>query len=145
MSNLFNPKDYQSFLARLDQLQADQQPLWGNMTPAQMLAHCTATQEACNGQPLTQTPLFVRLFRGFIKKSVLDDKPYKKGIPTHPQYLIRDERDFEVEKAKFLASLEKFVANTGSAEHSLFGTLTAEERNKAIYKHHNHHWEQFGL
>lgn len=145
MSNLFNPSDYQAFLARLEHLQADQQPLWGQMTPAQMLAHCTATQEACNGQPLTKTPLFVRLFKGFIKKSVLDDKPYKRGIPTHPQYLIRDERDFEVEKAKFLASLEKFVANTGSAEHTLFGTLTVEERNKAIYKHHNHHWEQFGL
>lgn len=145
MNNLFDSQDYQKFVARLDALQHDTQPLWGSMTAAQMLAHCTETQEACNGKPLVGTPFFVKLFKGFIKKSVLNDKPYKQGIPTHPQYIIRNKRDFEQEKANFLASLEQFVANKGTAEHSLFGTLSAEERNKAIVKHHSHHWAQFGL
>lgn len=117
----------------------------GRMTPAQMLAHCTEVQEACNGKPLTNTPFFVRLFKGFIKKAVLNDSSYKQGIPTHPQCVITNQKDFALEKANFLASLERFVANTSSVEHSLFGPLSVEERNKLIIKHHHHHWAQFGL
>jgi hypothetical protein len=143
--DIFNPKDHQNFIRRLENLQPDQHPLWGKMTPAQMLVHCTAVQDACNGTTLQKTPFIVKLFKGAIKRSVLDDKPYTKGIPTHPQYRVTDARGFEQAKADFLTSLERFVGNTGSAEHSLFGTLSKEERSKALGKHHEHHWAQFGL
>lgn len=143
--DLFDATDYQAFLARFHKLQADSKPLWGKMNAAQMLAHCTEVQDACNGKALKNTPFFIKLFKGFIRKSVLNRKPYPKGSPTHNQYIISNEREFDVEKQRFLDSLAAFVENTGSCQHTLFGELSQQERSWTIYKHHNHHLEQFGV
>jgi hypothetical protein len=143
--NLFEPAIYESFKARFQKIEADSQPLWGKMNAAQMFAHCTEVQEACNGKALKNTPFFLKIFKGFIKKSVLNDKPYPKSSPTHQQYIISNQKDFDTEKQRFLDSLETFVNNTGSANHTLFGKISPEERSWGIYKHHTHHLEQFGV
>ncbi|WP_052598629.1 DUF1569 domain-containing protein [Aureispira sp. CCB-QB1] len=143
--NLFDPQVYQDFKARFQRIKADSRPLWGTMNAAQMFAHCTEVQEACNGKALKNTPFFLKLFKGFIKKSVLNDKPYPKSSPTHQQYVISSQKDFDAEKERFLASMDAFVRHTGSAEHTLFGKLSPSERSWAIYKHHSHHLEQFGV
>ena len=145
MINLFDPKDYANFVDRIHQLSADSQPKWGKMSAAQMLKHCMEVQDACNGKPLQNVSFFIKLFKGFIKRSVLNDKPYPQNSPTAPQYLVTEELDFTKAKEDFLASLTRFIENTGSAEHTLFGTLSQQERNKAIAKHHLHHLEQFGV
>lgn len=145
MMNLFNANDYNNFIHRIQQLKADTKPQWGKMNAAQLLRHCMEVQDACNGKPIQNVSFLMKLFKGFVKKSVLNDKPYPKNSPTAPQYIVTDNVDFEKAKAAFLNSLERFVANTGSAEHTLFGTLSQQERNKAIVKHHLHHLEQFGV
>lgn len=143
--NIFEPEIYASLKTRFQKIEANSTPLWGKMNAAQMFAHCTEVQEVCNGKALENTPFFLKLFRGFIKKSVLNEKPYPKGSPTHKQYVINSQKDFETEKQRFLESLATFVANTGSIEHSLFGKMSPEERSWGIYKHHVHHLEQFGV
>lgn len=143
--DLFEETTYQLFLDRIDKIQASSQPLWGTMSAAQMFAHCTEVQEACNGKPLEKTPFFIKLLKGFIRKSVLSDKPYTKSLQTHQQYIISDQKDFDQEKKRFLISLEAFIQNKGSIQHTLFGKMSVEERSWAIYKHHNHHLEQFGV
>lgn len=143
--DLFNVNDYKIFLDRVHQLNANSQPLWGSMTVGQMLAHCREVQDVCNGKTLQKTSFLIKLFKGFIKKSVLSDKPYPKNLQTHQQYIVSDPKDFELEKAAFLKSLDAFVNNTNSIEHSLFGTMSVVERSWAVYKHHNHHLEQFGV
>jgi len=145
MINLFDTNDYNHFVNRINQLQADSKPQWGKMNAAQMLKHCMEVQDACNGKPLQNVSFIIKLFKSFVKKSVLSDKPYPKNSPTAPQYLVTNTIDFNEAKAAFLSSLERFVANTGSAEHTLFGTLSKEERNKAVAKHNLHHLEQFGV
>jgi hypothetical protein len=143
--NIFDPKVYESLKARFQKIEANSSPLWGKMTAAQMFAHCTEVQEVCNGKALENTPFFLKLFKGFIKKSVLNDKAYPKSSPTHKQYVITSQKDFDSEKQRFLDSLATFVNNTGSAQHTLFGNLSPEERSWGIYKHHVHHLEQFGV
>lgn len=143
--NIFEPSVYEALKARFQNINIDSTALWGKMTAAQMFAHCTEVQEVCNGKALENTPFFLKLFKGFIKKSVLNDKAYPKGSPTHQQYVMTSQKDFDTEKQRFLASLETFVNNTGSIEHSLFGKMSPEERSWGIYKHHVHHLEQFGV
>ena len=143
--NIFEPKVYENLKTRFQKIEANTSPLWGKMSAAQMLAHCTEVQEVCNGKALKNTAFFLKLFKGFIKKSVLNDKPYPKGSPTHKQYIISSQKDFDTEKQRFLDSLATFVKNTDSIEHSLFGKMSSEERSWAIYKHHVHHLEQFGV
>lgn len=143
--DLFDQKEFDQFKKRFDQLNEHSIPIWGKMNAAQMLAHCREIQEVCNGKVLNGTPFLIKIFRNFIKKSVLNQKAYKRNTPTHNQYKINDVKDFDNEKKLFLASLDQFVSNKGSTDHSLFGILTEEERNQAVVKHHLHHMEQFGI
>ncbi len=144
--NLFNNEDYNIFIERINKLTADTKPKWGTMNAAQMLAHCAEIQEVCNGKELKKTPFIVKLFKGFIRKMVLNDKPYKQSEQTHPQYVTAStEQDFEQAKSRFIASLDAMRAHRGDGHHSLFGKMNEEERSWGMYKHHTHHFEQFGI
>ncbi len=74
-------------LERIDGLSPDTQPQWGVMSAGQMLSHCAEIQEVSNGKALEGTPFIVRLLGGFIRKMVVNDKPYPRSTKTHPQYL----------------------------------------------------------
>lgn len=143
--NLFETKNYESLVQRIQQLKATDKPLWGKMNVAQMLAHCAEIQEVANGKSL-KTPFLLRLFKGFIRKAVVNEVAYKKGTPTHPQYLMHHtEVDFEKAKERFLKALEIMHQQKGEAIHPLFGEMTEKERSWGMYKHHNHHLQQFGV
>ena len=115
-----------------------------------MLAHCAEAQEVANGtKKLEGAPFVAKLFKGFIRKTVVNEKPYPKGTKTHPQYLQSTERDFQREKEYLLSALKMFVkmdeAKVARVEHLLFGRMTREERGWGMYKHLDHHLKQFGV
>jgi hypothetical protein len=143
--NLFDAKNYALFINRIEQLQPTDKPLWGKMNAAQMLAHCAEIQEVANGKEL-QTTFIFRLLRGFVRKTVLNDKPYKKGIPTHPQYVTDTTTvAFEEAKKRLLKALKTMYEKKGVAEHPYLGRMTEQERSWGMYKHHDHHLQQFGV
>ena len=147
--NLLSPDIHQECIQRIETLTPDTKPAWGKMTAAQMLAHCAEIQEVANGKPLENTPFFAKLFKGYIRKMVTNDTPYPKNTKTHPQYLQTQDRDFETEKKRLLASVEAMV-NMEPAErqrivHALFGKMTDEERGWSMYKHLDHHLTQFSV
>ena len=147
--SLYSPEAYQEVQDRINGLTKESQPRWGKMSVAQMLAHCAEVQDAFNGtKELEKPPLIARLFKGAIRKAVVGDKPYKQGLPTAPQYLQTEQRDFDQEKHHLLSSLEKFVgmseAEAARLEHPLFGRMNREERGWSMYKHLDHHLTQFG-
>ena len=145
--SLYNPEDYENCLTRIDQLSAESKPQWGSMTAAQMLSHCAEIQEVSNGKELKGTPFIAKLFKGMIRKMVVNEKPYKKSTQTHPQYRQTEERDFETEKARLLAALKSFIGaeNSPGHPHPLFGTMTHDEKGWSAYKHLDHHLTQFGV
>ena len=143
---LYDDAVYEEILARIDGLTADSRPVWGTMSSAQMMAHLADVQAVGNGRPLEGTPWFVRLFAPLIRKMVINDKPYPRNTRTHPQYVQASEKDFEAEKARLIAELEKSrLTPAGAAtRHPLFGELTYEESGWTYYKHLDHHLTQFG-
>lgn len=146
--NLYKQEVHKECLDRIDQISQDTQPQWGKMSAAQMFAHCAEIQEVTNGRELKGTPFIVKLFKGFIKKMVLSEKPYPKSTQTHPQYKQHNDKDFEEEKARLKKALQNFVDNESRAEeikHTLFGTMSREEKEWAMYKHLDHHLTQFGV
>ncbi|MGS0524621.1 hypothetical protein ACU8V7_04870 [Zobellia nedashkovskayae] len=76
-------------------------------------------------------------------------KPYKRNIRTAPEFLITDERDFELEKQKLVAHLQKTqqlgAAHFQNKESHAFGPLTSQEWNVLFYKHLDHHLQQFNV
>ena len=144
--SLYSHDVYQRCLARIGKLTPETQPQWGSMSAAQMLAHCAEIQEVTNGKALENTPFMVKLFKGMIRKMVVNEKPYPKNTRTHPQYKQMAEQDFETEKGRLLGALAQFIEEEGTpGRHPLFGAMSVEEKGWSMYKHLDHHLSQFGV
>ncbi len=147
IKSLYSPEVYQSIINRIELVKKDSLPLWGKMDAAQMFSHCAEVQEVANGKALENTPFYLKLIKGFVRKAVLNNKPYRKNSPTHPQYLVKSDSDFDTEKKRLLDALAKFIADKDidHPPHPIFGEMTEEERGWGMYKHLSYHLEQFGV
>lgn len=151
LPSIFNPEMTTKQLDRLNKLTNDTQPNWGKMNAAQMLAHLNVAYDITYGKADVKAPSgFMKLlFKLFLKKIVVGEKPYAKNSRTAPYFVITDEREFEKEKAK-LAAYIQLVEKDGTAYYegkvsASFGKLTAQEWSNQYYKHLDHHFTQFGV
>ncbi|CAM1367765.1 fragment of conserved protein of unknown function [Tenacibaculum soleae] len=89
------------------------------------------------------------MLKTFVKKAVVNEVPFTKNGRTAPQFIITDEREFEVEKKRLI----DFIIKTqelgeqyfdGKESHS-FGKLSTKEWNNSFYKHLEHDLTQFGV
>jgi hypothetical protein len=149
VKNLFEKSVYEEVMERIGKLGPDSQRQWGKMTVAQMLAHCKRAFRV----PLSEKPL-PRMFPGrlvgwLIRHKLYDSKPYAKGLPTAPGFIIRDERDFVKEKTELIGLVSQFYQrgpeHVGKHPHPFFGSLTSEQWGRSMWKHLDHHLRQFNV
>ena len=144
--NLFDDAVYQDLKARVNAVQSDDQRQWGSMTAGQMLAHCAEAMDVANGKHLKGTPFIIRMIGGLIKRVVLNDKPYPRSVRTHPQYIMDGEEDIDEQRQRLLESMADLRRNQAERfQHDLFGRMTREEVGWGMYKHLDHHLQQFGV
>jgi len=147
LRNLFDASSKDEILQRLSKLSPEAPRQWGKMSVPQMLAHCAAALEAGTGDNPRPQKLIGKVFAPFVRKGLLGDKPFSRGSPTDPAFVVRDERDFAREREKVVALVEKFCARgrdeAGREIHSFFGRMTGEEWCRLMYKHLDHHLKQF--
>ena len=149
MNNFFEPAQRQQIVDRLQKLQAGATRQWGKMDAAQMCAHCAAAMEVAAGD-VPKSQMFIgKLVSPLVKGTVLrSEKPLSKNSPTDPTFVVSDTRDFEKEKARLLAIMQRFYAAGQAAAdgrvHSFFGRLTGGEWGVMMWKHLDHHLRQFG-
>lgn len=139
-----------SIIARIEQLNPSTPPLWGKMDVSQMLAHCNITYEMLYEDKHKRPNALVRfLLRLLIKPTVTNEKSYKKNTQTAPAFLIADAKQFEVEKTRLIAYIQR--TQQLGADHfeglasNSFGNLTSKEWNNLFYKHLDHHLSQFSV
>lgn len=146
--NLYDKKVYVDVKSRIEKLSNDSLPLWGKMNIAQMMAHCSEVLDVYNGVKPLKSNFFTRLFKGYIRKVVIGPEPYKKNSPTAPQFKISAHKEFSEQKTRLINSLNFFYEmqkeEAENIDHSLFGKMSLDERGWAMFKHLNHHLEQFG-
>lgn len=150
MKNIFDKKDVDELIGRINRLTPNSTGLWGKMNIAQMMAHCNVSYEMVytdkHPKPNGAMKLMLKLF---VKQPVVNEKPYKKNSRTAPAFLIDDERDFEKEKKRLIDYLIKTQElgedHFHNKESHSFGPLTKTEWNHLFYKHLNHHLEQFNV
>jgi hypothetical protein len=149
MQSLFSPSERQEILERLAKLRADATREWGKMDPAQMLAHCALALEVGTGDRVLPHRLIGKIFGPFAKGSLLGKKPFSRNSPTDPAFLVSGPRDFAREKARLVELVKRFGGAGPTAAdgrmHSFFGRLTGEEWGVIMYKHIDHHLQQFGI
>ena len=150
MKSVFNPTHTAELISRINKLTPETQPQWGKMSVSQMLAHCNVTYEMAFEDKHAKPGAFKKfLLKMFVKPIVVNEKPYKKSSQTAPEFLIKDERNFEKEKQRLINYIQKTEqmgapAFEGKESHS-FGPLNTQEWNNMFYKHLDHHLTQFGV
>ncbi|TDW51330.1 uncharacterized protein DUF1569 [Flavobacterium sp. 270] len=150
MNNIFLKEDCQTIINRINQLKPDSVALWGKMSVSQMLAHCSVSYEMVYEDIHKKPNGFMKLIlKSFVKNKVVSDKPYPRNNPTAPQFIIKDDRNFAIEKSRlinYIIKTQELGVNEfeGKESHS-FGKLTAIEWNNMFAKHLDHHLSQFGV
>lgn len=146
--NFYDPASVQEMLGRIARITPQHQAKWGAMNVGQMLAHAANTMDMGMGKINPPRPLIGRLIGGFFRSQYTSEKPFSKGSPTSDELRITTPRNFDEEKARLIASLKQF-ADAGEAgctkhPHPFFGELTPAEWARGLYKHLDHHLQQFG-
>lgn len=141
--------DADALIRRVGVLRPESRPVWGKMTVAQMLAHCQVPLRVASGELKLKRSLIGVLFGRWAKKKLLADRPFERNLPTAPEFLVRDERSFETERAKLVACIQRFHDRGESGitrePHPFFGKLGPGEWQMLQWKHLDHHLRQFGV
>lgn len=149
MKNIFNQTDTVEILNRIDKLSPNLRPQWGTMDVAQMLAHCSSFHDIAMGNAFPPRGRLGVLIGTFVKPIFFNDKPLARNMSTIPTILIVEEKEFETEKEKLKQKIITFQNNgpekCTSHPHPFFGKLTSEQWGKGLYKHLDHHLNQFGV
>ena len=151
MKNLFDAAVANEVKARLRQLEPQSERLWGKMTAAQMLAHCSVSMQWAVGEVVPEElALPARLMGLVVKPKVFrNDDPLRKNTPTARGLIVADERDLGKERDRLSGLIDRFaaggVAGCTRNPHSFFGRMTPEEWAILMYKHLDHHLRQFGV
>ena len=147
MGSLRQDPSKAAILERIEALRADSTARWGKMNCAQMLSHCRKPFELALGELEMKRALVGKLLGGWAKKKyVVGDAPFGQNAPTDPKFRVADERDFEREKQGLLELLGRFAEEgvLTRGPHPFFGPLSAEEWDRLLWKHLDHHLRQFG-
>jgi transposase InsO family protein len=81
------------------------------------------------------------------KSMIVNERPMPRNASTDKSLVVRDDRDFVVERQRLRESIDRFAA--GGPEvctkhpHFFFGPLTPTEWAALVYQHLDHHLRQF--
>lgn len=147
-TSLFDREECERILERVARLRADSPRGWGTLDAARMLAHCQAPLRVALGDLNLRRGLVGILFGKLAKRQLLRDEPFKRGLPTAPEFKVAEARDFDRERDTLVELVQRFQRGGASAlidgPHPFFGPLTVEEWDTLQWKHLDHHLRQFG-
>lgn len=145
--SIFEDKNAESLIQRIGRLTNMSTPVWGKMSSGQMLAHCNVAYDGALGKKTLQKSGNF-LFRTLVKWVVLSERPFARNLPTSPEFTISDPRVFEEEKTRLIQNIRDAVKYNLSGTwipHPAFGKLTPAQWGWLLYKHTDHHLQQFGV
>ena len=146
MQTIFNPQTTEALITRIHTLSPSSSAQWGKMNAAQMLKHCNLSEEMYLGKKQYSRLFIGRLFGKMALKSVLQNEDeMKPNQPTHPEFQISGDWDFEAERQKWIGLLQDYAFYSNPKfVHPFFGKMTREQVGQYVYKHTDHHLRQFG-
>ena len=148
MKNILDQQDTAQLTKRIDQLKTGSRPLWGKMNVFQVVVHCQKPLEVYFGTIRLKRNLAGWLFGGMAKRRFMSDAPFPKNLPTVKEFKVVHEGDLQKEKNKLKQMIQEFASGAQADEvrtHPFFGKLTGTEWAALLYKHTDHHLQQFGV
>src|SRR5436190_1935915 len=131
MKSLFDENTSNEMILRIKNLKPDTKAVWGKMTVSQMLTHAQKPFMVAFDELKLKRGLIGVLFGGIARKQLTSAKPFGKNLPTDKNFVIKDNPNFEMEKGKLIAYVEKFT-KTGpdgitKLPHPFFGVMSPRE------------------
>lgn len=149
MHSLFDPDVYNTTLNRLQKLSPEVPAQWGKMNAAQMMAHCKEAFRVPLSEKKMKRMLMGYILGPMLKAKLYNEDPWKKNLPTAPNFVIKGDRDFQREKNELIEMINLFYQagphGISKHPHPFFGKYTPDQWGKAMYKHLDHHLRQFGV
>ncbi len=147
MKSLLTEEGHQEIKERIGKLTEQSTRQWGKMEIGQMLWHCQYPLQLAieNRENDSKGNWFIKTF---FKKSLYNDKPFRKNLPTAPQLKTKENKDFNSELKVINTLVDDFYAARDRETwypHPTFGTLTKAQWGQMEYKHLDHHLRQFGV
>lgn len=148
MKSIFEESVYIEIQNRINKLHENSERHWGKMTPGQMVWHCQGPLNIMLGKNhygMTK-PNYLAIW--FFKKSLYNDKPWRKNLPTAKFLKAKEAKDLTTEKEKLTELLNELGQNLnkqGWGKHPGFGYFTDEQWGQMQYKHLDYHLRQFGV
>lgn len=145
MRMLHDPAVRREIETRLATLRADSPRKWGSMTADQMVWHLSQFLEFALGEgshPRGKMPLPLPIMRFMVLYM-----PWPKNAPTHPSALPQGAHDFEAERNRCLALLDRFVSQPLDGpwpEDAAWGNAGGRFASKLLARHFDYHLSQFG-
>ena len=147
MKSLFEEHTYNEIKSRIHNLNENLQAHWGKMNVGQMAWHCQGPLNIIlEKNDYGMKPSW--LAKLFFKKSLYNDKPWRKGLPTAKFLKTQEQKDFNDEKAKLEALIDEAYSQRDKTKwkpHPAFGYFTPQQWGQMQYKHLDHHLRQFGV
>ncbi len=146
MKSIWNETIRENIISRLNQLDSQTQPLWGQASCKNMLAHLADSLRMSLGKlnvELKRTPLSYWPINQLMVYWI----PIPKGVPTSPELIARQAESIETEKELIIELLNEFASQQGKIKsflHPAFGRLSEKALGVLTYKHMEHHCKQFG-
>ncbi len=150
MKNLFNLKDREDLIKRIDTLTESNSRKWGKMTVQQILPHLSDPFRYSLGEK-NATDLNNPFFKSFMGKWIVRFLPWPKSSPTAGEFLpgrgMTEPTNFYADKQSLLLLIHRFVNVPESFQfrnHPVFGKLSQQDTGRLYWRHLDHHLRQFG-
>lgn len=151
MQSLFNTGDTQAILGRLEKLTPESRPHWGSFTAPQLVCHLADPMRVALGEK-TAAKVDSPLGMPGLAHLAVWVLPWPKGAPTAPEFLPgsggTEPTEFEQDKKALLALVQRFAAHPKDRSLTaspVFGRLGRQDWGRLLWRHFDHHLDQFGL
>jgi len=147
MESIFNTETHKNLLKRFESLHDNTTANWGKMSVGQMAWHCQGPLNIMlekNNYGLKPNWLAKVLF----KKSLYNDRAWRKNLPTAKFLKAKTDKNYESEKTILVELINEAYAQrekTNWKPHPGFGHFTRDQWGQMQFKHLDHHLKQFGV
>lgn len=148
MATLLDTATQNEILNRLNNLTATSTRKWGTMSVSQMLKHLDiAFSVPIEKIKVPKETLYYVSANPLTRWLMIDlMQKWPKNLVTADSFKVKNDPDFDVAKQGLINTINEFLQATNfDGVHPVFGKMSKEMWNKAMYTHLNHHLEQFGV
>lgn len=147
MKSIFIKEHNDEIIERIHKLTPDTKALWGKMTVDQMLKHTNEAIKVALGEKQLKINFMMKFLGKMMKNKILNSE-FKKNSPTAPEFIFRENYEFETSKNELISNFSRFAEGEKSInlnEHPFWGKMNHDDWNKLMWKHIDHHLRQFGV